>query len=167
MKSKFLLLFICLTQSLTAQTFTEVTPAPEFDGVFHSSIAFSDIDGDNDQDVLITGMNNSGEPIAKLYTNDGIASSTGDFIAESPLELTLFPNPSSLPRLYVHYHATNDADVMVTVYSITGSLLSQQREFASEGRQTFTIDMTSLPRGNYFIQVEHDKRKAFARFVVQ
>jgi predicted nucleotidyltransferase len=50
--------------------YTEVTGTP-FDGVQYSSIAFADIDGDSDQDVLITGENNSGQRIAKLYTNDG------------------------------------------------------------------------------------------------
>jgi len=33
------------------------------------SIAFADIDGDNDQDVLITGLNNLGQYIAKQYRN--------------------------------------------------------------------------------------------------
>ena len=45
--------------------FTEVLDTP-FVGVGGSSIAFADIDNDNDQDVLITGSG-----IAKLYTNDG------------------------------------------------------------------------------------------------
>lgn len=50
--------------------FTEVVGTP-FDGVWSSSVDFADVDGDNDQDVLITGNNNSDDRIAKLYTNDG------------------------------------------------------------------------------------------------
>jgi hypothetical protein len=45
-----------------------------FDGVYRSSVAFSDIDGDNDQDVLITGRNNSNQRTTKLYINDGIGN---------------------------------------------------------------------------------------------
>ena len=50
--------------------FSEVSGTP-FDGVFGGSTAFADVDGDSDKDVLITGLNNSNQPIAKLYTNDG------------------------------------------------------------------------------------------------
>jgi len=48
----------------------------DFEGVSQSSIQFSDIDGDNDQDLLITGTNNINIPISKLYINDGIGNFT-------------------------------------------------------------------------------------------
>jgi len=51
--------------------FTEVIGTP-FLGVYFSSIAFSDIDNDGDEDVLITGNSQSNGPITKLYTNDGL-----------------------------------------------------------------------------------------------
>jgi len=43
-----------------------------FEDVHSGSIAFADIDGDGDEDVLVTGDNNSTIPIAKLYKNNGI-----------------------------------------------------------------------------------------------
>ena len=60
-------------------TFTEVLGTP-FQAVANGSIAFADVNGDNHQDVLITGdttfsANTVG--VAKLYTNDG----TGTFEA--------------------------------------------------------------------------------------
>ena len=70
MESRLLFLLLVLSQTLLAQTFTEVTGTP-FDDVSDSSIAFSDVDGDGDDDVLITGENNLGMRIAKLYTNEG------------------------------------------------------------------------------------------------
>ncbi|MGB6035713.1 MAG: T9SS type A sorting domain-containing protein [Cryomorphaceae bacterium] len=42
-----------------------------FEAVIQSSIAFSDIDSDGDEDVLITGQNSSSQRVANLYTNDG------------------------------------------------------------------------------------------------
>lgn len=80
MKSKFLFLFLVSTQVLFAQTFTEVPQSPPFEGVFFSSIAFADVDADNDQDILITGATGAigtNIPITKLYTND-LASSSED-----------------------------------------------------------------------------------------
>jgi len=41
-----------------------------FNGVMKSAIAFADIDGDNDQDVLITGTTTTNIEIAELYTNN-------------------------------------------------------------------------------------------------
>ena len=50
--------------------YTEV-PSTPFAPVAYSSIAFADVDGDNDQDVLITGRTRTNDYIAKLYSNDG------------------------------------------------------------------------------------------------
>lgn len=48
--------------------FVEATGMP-FPGVTNSSIAFQDIDNDNDQDVLITGLTEDDEPVAIPYRN--------------------------------------------------------------------------------------------------
>lgn len=46
-------------------------PDVPFDKVYHGSIDFADIDGDGDQDVLITGQFNTTHTRTKLYKNDG------------------------------------------------------------------------------------------------
>ena len=56
-----------------AGNFTEMMDTP-FNGVWSSSIAFSDVNGDGSEDVLITG--NNGDFISKLYTNDGMGNFT-------------------------------------------------------------------------------------------
>ena len=66
-----------------AGTFTEMTDTP-LEGVATSSIAFSDVDDDGDEDVVITGQNSSDEPIAKLYLNDGTGIFTEE--TETPFE---------------------------------------------------------------------------------
>ncbi|MFK8057156.1 MAG: FG-GAP-like repeat-containing protein [Saprospiraceae bacterium] len=65
-----------MSQALLAQTFTEVSPAPGFEGVSRGSIAFSDVNGDGNDDVLITGDNSLQERITKMYTNDGAGNFT-------------------------------------------------------------------------------------------
>ena len=84
MKTKLLLLFIFLTQILSAQTFTEVPQSPPFEGIEASSIAFSDVNGDNYPDVLLTGVDSSFAPVAKLYTNDGMGNFTE--VLDTPFE---------------------------------------------------------------------------------
>ena len=46
------------------------------EGVVYGSIAFSDIDNDGDNDVLITGNNSTNQTIANLYANNGSGSFT-------------------------------------------------------------------------------------------
>ena len=55
--------------------FSEMTNTP-FEGVHRGSVAFADVDGDNDQDIVITGDDNSETAISKLYINDGIGNYT-------------------------------------------------------------------------------------------
>jgi hypothetical protein len=62
-----------------------------FEGVYNNSIAFSDIDGDGDQDVLITGYGSSYQRISKLYTNDGMVFPK--LLAPLLKELILVPSP--------------------------------------------------------------------------
>ena len=52
--------------------FTEVANTP-FPGAALSAIAHGDVDGDNDEDVIITGTGSSG---ARLYTNNGTGTFT-------------------------------------------------------------------------------------------
>ncbi|MGB0896975.1 MAG: T9SS type A sorting domain-containing protein [Flavobacteriaceae bacterium] len=55
--------------------FTLVNGTP-FEGVWGSSQAFNDVDGDDDLDILISGRNQAAMPITKLYINDGSGNFT-------------------------------------------------------------------------------------------
>ena len=68
---KILILISVASQFSNAQTFEEVLPPPsslnvEFADVSNGSVAFADIDGDNDDDVLISGIRSNAFPITKL-----------------------------------------------------------------------------------------------------
>jgi len=114
-KTTFFFLFLCfvLTQGW-AQTFEQVHPPGiqlimEFDGVYRGSIAFADVDGDNDQDVLITGYNNT-EYIAKLYNNDG----NGGY---SLVSGTPFDGVWQSSIAFADVDGDNDQDVLITGYN--------------------------------------------------
>ncbi len=57
--------------------FTQDLSAP-FEGVIAGTVSFADVDNDNDEDVLITGVSGSATQIAKLYVNDGMGAFTED-----------------------------------------------------------------------------------------
>ncbi len=146
--------------------FTETTGTP-FDGVYNSSIAFSDVDGDNDPDLLITGENNSEGRIAKLYINDGMVSSTDDLIPGYNLVITTYPNPTKSNMLNANFDSTENGFAIVKVYDLNGHLLRQQKVFTVTGRNTISMDIASLSPGSYFIQLDNGKRKGVAKFIVQ
>jgi len=146
--------------------FTESMGTP-FEGVSSGSIAFSDVNGDGHEDVLITGENNSGDPIAKMYINDGVTNSTENLTKRFDLELTPYPNPTSSNRVNVSFNSKQLGFVTLNLFDVKGHLLLQQKEFTGIGKQTLCIDITSLSVGSYFIQLDAGNRKGTATLVVQ
>jgi predicted nucleotidyltransferase len=145
--------------------FTELTGLP-FDGASSGSIAFADVDSDSDQDLLITGSDNSFESISKLYINNGTVSSSSNFLRRVSLHLTLFPNPTTSDNLAIRFQSTANNTVMARIYDLNGQLISQQRAFVGTGEQTLSVNISSLPAGSYFVQVESGEEIGVAKFIV-
>ena len=116
--------------------FTEVAATP-FDGVHNSSIAFADIDGDNDLDVLITGdTSDLMQPISKLYKNDGSGIFTE--VIDHP-----FIAVSTSSIAFADVDGDNDMDVL-----ITGKTIDQTQNistlYTNDGNGTFT-EVNDMP----------------------
>ncbi|MEO0789222.1 MAG: FG-GAP-like repeat-containing protein, partial [Bacteroidota bacterium] len=97
-------------------TFTEVVGTP-FTGVFNSSIAFSDIDGDNDQDLLITGQPSPASFSTTLYTNDGQGNFTE--VANSPIADVGFGSID-----FADVDGDGDEDLLITGFTEFGNPVS-------------------------------------------
>ena len=145
--------------------FTEVT-STSFEGVRYSSIAFSDVNDDGSEDVMITGIDISNTIISKLYINDEIVSSSDPLLVDVNLELNPFPNPVKSNNLNVSFKSAKSNSIAVRVYDLNGHLISHQKEFVGTGKQTLIVDITSLPTGSYFIQLENSKILGVAKFII-
>ncbi|MEM7658305.1 MAG: T9SS type A sorting domain-containing protein [Bacteroidota bacterium] len=148
--------------------FTEVTSKPISD-VGSGSISFTDVDGDTDMDVLVTGQAPSGY-IAKLYTNDIGALSLSEVLFSDPvanLNITPYPNPTISDNLNIRFNSTKSKRINIQVYDFKGRMVRQQQEFAGTGEQTFSVDITSLPSGNYLIQLDDGSNSGAAKFMIQ
>ncbi|MCB9341330.1 MAG: HYR domain-containing protein [Lewinellaceae bacterium] len=97
--------------------FTEVTGTP-FEGVDGSSIAFADVDGDLDQDALITGFNASNQSVSKLYTNNGSGVFTE--VTGTPFDAVQLGSIA-----FADVDGDSDQDVMVTGENNSGLPFSQ------------------------------------------
>ena len=150
-----------------AGNFSELPNVP-FDDASSGSSAFADVNGDGNLDVLITGQSGPGNFISKLYINEGVESSSMEYSkTETTLSFTVFPNPSTSPMLFLSYDSAEISEVTISVYNINGVLLRQQKEMATIGQQVFPVDVESLPKGNYFIELDNGKGRGTIKFVVQ
>ncbi|MEO0469953.1 MAG: FG-GAP-like repeat-containing protein [Bacteroidota bacterium] len=141
--------------------------APGIDSVNFSALAFADVDGDNDQDVLLTGRNLGFVRIAKLYLNDGTVSTIGDLYAGFHLKLTPYPNPTKADILRLQFDSPDHGLVDLKVFDVAGRLVRQQQEFVPSGRANLRLNIASLAIGNYFIQVQQGAQRGMARFSIQ
>ena len=145
--------------------FTEVVGAP-FEAVSQSSIAFADIDGDNDQDVLITGSSPSG-PISKLYLNNSPLSSSSDITNTLSLDFALYPNPAKATCLNIHYYSKGYRLVALSIFDLNNRLLSQQERRTRIGDNIISINISSLTEGSYIIQLKDGKRMGSRKVLIK
>ena len=112
------------------------------------SVRFSDVDGDNDQDLLITGFNNDYIPSIKLYRN---TSSPNVNVNEnsSPLKTTIFPNPTR-GVLQIDLNSISNS-VVIKISDSTGQIIDVVNEGVTT---TNTVDLSKYDQGIYFLSIE-------------
>ena len=103
--------------------FTEMKDTP-FVGVANGAVAFADVDGDNDEDLLITGNR-----MAKLYINDG----SGLFTEK---EDTPFIGLEYTALAFADVDGDKDMDLLLAGQIIQGS--STTRLYINDGTGVFT-----------------------------
>ncbi len=122
------------TQKIQFKQVTPLPPAPQitadFDNVKNSSIAFADIDGDNDLDVLISGTNESTVKVTKLYQNDGF----GNFFLKSG---NSFDDVYNSSIAFADIDGDNDQDVFITGWHTTNNRISKL--YTNDGNGNFSI----------------------------
>ena len=117
--------------------YTEVAGTP-FVPLITSAIAFADIDGDGDQDVLVNGLASGGVPSAKLYTNDG----TGIFTEVTNVP---FPNFYKGGMAFADVDGDGDADLM-----ISGNETPILKLYLNDGFGVFSLSPTGTFTGIYY-----------------
>ncbi|MEO7081410.1 MAG: VCBS repeat-containing protein, partial [Flavobacteriales bacterium] len=136
MKVAPLLTLILLGNTLGAQVFTEVPPALlPFAGVYYSASAFADVDGDGDQDLLITGKNEQDTLVAELYTNDGSGGFT--LVLGTPFTGVYFGAAS-----FADIDGDGDQDVLIAGSLETASAFETESfigMYTNDGAGNFTL----------------------------
>jgi uncharacterized protein YuzB (UPF0349 family) len=126
-----------------------------FDGVFFSSIAFADMDGDSDLDVMITGRVSFSKTITKSYFNDVISTNFKEEFEHSRIQVS--PNPVNN-----NLRISNIRDIQhVLIYNSTGQII---KEFIVKNDE-INLDVSSFTNGCYILELrgENITRQKFLK----
>ena len=151
--------------------FLEVTNA-FFEPVNRSSVAFSDVNNDGYEDVLITGGTDTystGDPITKLYINDGLETSTSELRDNENLGFSVFPNPASLETVTINLKGitVESEQITVKIFGIDGSILKEQNMIIQSEQQAVSVDISSLPSGCFFVKLSCNQGNGACKLMIQ
>lgn len=144
-----------------------VVAESSFEGVETGAVFFADVDGDEDQDVLITGRNSKAIQIAQLYVNTTYSSSLDNLGDGLNFDFALYPNPSSVDKIILTYLVSESTLVKINVYDTNGRLMVQRNEQLDSGEQRISIDISSLASGSYVLQLADGMKMRTQKFLVQ
>jgi len=124
--------------------FTESSVA-SIDDVYKSSLDYSDIDGDNDFDLIVTGLNNSNQNITKLYLNDGLGAYT-EVIG------TLFDGVKNGDSKFCDIDGDGDEDLLIVGENNLDELIA--KIYINDGVGNYTESFNSGLTGVYYGEVD-------------
>ena len=145
--------------------FTEVMGIP-FVGVRNSSIAFADVDGDNDPDLLITGLDNDFNPNTKLYENTTVVSSSGEPQPNDKVGM-IYPNPSLDGMVNFEFTAKKSAELQISLFDASGKMVFDKNAFAHKGLNTVPLDCSAIASGVYFVKLDDGSHSVTQEFIIQ
>lgn len=110
--------------------------------IYEGAAAFSDIDADNDPDLLMIGRNSETGLISKQYINEAVVSSVS-ITKEGPIDLKIFPNPA---QNHVKIDAPELDVFNIEIYSTDGKIMSQWKN-------TFHLNVSTIAEGLYYLRI--------------
>ena len=78
--------------------------------------------------------------------------------------LTLSPNPFS-DFIQYQYHSELDTEAVVSILSVSGQILRQEKKGFGIGKNTYLLDTNQLPQGVYFLQITDGVHREIQRMV--
>jgi photosystem II stability/assembly factor-like uncharacterized protein len=134
----------------------------------------------------VKAMSYSGAQEYKLIDNDltegnyyyrlKMVDNNGDFtVSENKVakvscgkqeSVVLYPNPIR-DVLNISYPSTSDANVSINIYNAIGKLALSKNITTVEGQQNFAIDVSALPAGAYFINLQQNKVRTYFKVIKQ
>ena len=112
---------------------------------------------------ICASLDVSGAAFVVEDCNPGIAPK--EDVTESK-SITLYPNPANA-QVAVNYLVDKDDVVVITIKNLVGKNVMKQNFTSSNGVVNTTLDLTSLPSGNYILFVEENNRISSSKLFIQ
>jgi hypothetical protein len=135
-----------------------------FRGVTSPKILIDDFDNDTDMDIILFGnTENFLGRVARIYVNNQLSSSTSNLF-KTPTALKLFPNPASSTELQLSFSNSIAGPVQILLWDRKGQLIQQIETTATAGPNTFELDISTLAKGTYIIEMNGSKDRGVSKF---
>lgn len=121
----------------------------------------ADLDGDGDQDLIASGLNQSNPPYGEtlIYVNGPYNL---NFKGSSIPEISIYPNPAK-DLLFIE--GLEGSKTRISIFNQTGQMLRRQNLDGAELKQGLKIG--DLASGGYYIQIEDDESVQTLSFLIQ
>ena len=103
--------------------------------------------------VCVNATFPGGTPAAKCTTI--IVSSCLGILELSSKELNIFPNPTSA-QTQIHFFSNTNSNLQISLINIFGEIVFVENRDAKAGENNFQLDVSSFPRGIYFLQMKDE-----------
>lgn len=134
-------------------TFTITTDS--FTGARSGDIATADIDGDGDNDVIISGWDETARTV-KLYTNDLITLGIEESLLDD--EVNIYPNPTK-GLLYINTK-NNQLINKIEMFDLLGRTIEDVKVIKNNA-----VDMSSLSSGVYLLKLNSENTSIIKRVI--
>lgn len=121
----------------------------------HSTICYDNMPPTYTYDVQVY--------MAKVDATGNFTLSSSELLSES--NLSVFPNPVADGLLEVQLDTKSRVDIDMSLIDVTGRTVYNQR-FIANGNSSQIIDVSTMPKGVYFLKLSNDKKYLTKKVVV-
>lgn len=119
--------------------------------------------------TFATGFDTTGYRSCNSVTFVGAPAGVNQIVFEKGIatqKVKIFPNPATADNINFDYVAQNASDVEVNVYDLTGrKVMSHSFGKAFKGQEGFSLDISSINKGMYILELRQDGIKATGQFM--
>ncbi len=149
-----------------AGTFILVDNTP-FAQLGFASVGFADFDGDNDEDVIMSGTTGT-EEVAGLYFNQFMVSGTAaPSLSPADFECHIV-QPVTSNRLNLNIVSQKNQDIYLSVFDANGRLvMTPLQKHAGVGLNDYSLVLPDVGSGVYFLQIRSGQHQSSHKFLVR
>ena len=88
------------------------------------------------------------------------------YIGEHTGTITVYPNPVQ-DQVNISYDAEANSSAVICIYSLTGTLIRNERVNITEGKNVLSLNLSNLVSGGYIVYLNDHGKKASTTFIKQ